>query len=60
MPMSAPFSGMLTMGSSFLTVNSAWERYIESTGDGRGCEEELVELATTREWEKDPWLAQLD
>src|SRR6266550_316149 len=24
------FSGVLTMGSGFLTVNSTWERYIES------------------------------
>jgi DNA polymerase gamma 1 len=60
------------MGSSFLTVNSAWERYIESAECVyRGMEESvkrrLIKLATsakemmmTREWEKDLWLAQLD
>ncbi|KAF8328759.1 hypothetical protein F5887DRAFT_1186091 [Amanita rubescens] len=63
------FSGVLTitMGSSFLTVNSAWRMYIESAERVyRGMEEavkrrliELVtsakEMTTTKEREKDPW-----
>jgi DNA polymerase gamma 1 len=60
------------MGSSFLTVNGAWKRYIESAervyrGMEEGVKRRLVELATiakematTKEWEKDPWLAQLN
>ena len=71
-PHPVSFSGVLTMGSSFLTVNSAWERYIENAervyrGMEEGVKRRLVELATsakematTKEWEKDPWLAQLD
>jgi len=64
------FSGVLTMRPSFLTVNSAWERYIESAGRVyRGMEESvkrrLIELELGDEGEeksrrKDPWLAQLD
>ena len=71
-PHPVSFSGVLTMGSSFLTVNSAWERYIESAervyrGMEEGVKRRLIELATTAKemtttggWEKDPWLAQLD
>ncbi|KAF8328293.1 DNA polymerase family A-domain-containing protein [Amanita rubescens] len=57
-PRPVSFSGVLTIGSSFLTVNSAWERYIERAECVyRGVENEMT---TMREWEKDPWLAQLD
>ena len=60
------------MGSSFLTDNSAWERYIESAkrvyrGMEEGVKTRLIELATsakemttTRKLKKEPWLAQLD
>jgi hypothetical protein len=47
------------MGSSFLTVDSAWERVYR--GMEEGVKRRLVELATsakematTKEWEKDP------
>jgi len=40
------------MGSSFLTVNSAWEKYIESPervyrGMEEGVKRRLIELATS-------------
>ncbi|KIK00592.1 hypothetical protein K443DRAFT_122749 [Laccaria amethystina LaAM-08-1] len=61
------------MGLSFLTVNSAWERYIESAeqvckGMEEGVKRRLIELElgdkrkekSRQREEKDLWLAQLD
>ncbi|KAF8347323.1 DNA polymerase family A-domain-containing protein [Amanita rubescens] len=60
-PRPVSFSGVLTIGFSFLTVNSAWERYIERAERVyRGLATSAKEMTTTREWEKDPWSAQLD
>lgn len=71
-PHPVSFSGVLTMGSSFLTVNGAWDRYIDSAERVYRAMEERVkkrllelaasakQLADSREWEKDPWLSQFD
>jgi hypothetical protein len=61
------------MGLSFLTANSAWERYIESAervckGMEEGVKRRLIELElgdkrkekSRQREEKDLWLAQLD
>ncbi|KAI0092465.1 gamma DNA-directed DNA polymerase [Irpex rosettiformis] len=71
-PSPVSFGGILTMGSSFLTVNEEWERYIENAE--RTYNElndkvklRLVELAyrakdmaTDESWRDDVWLSQLD
>lgn len=71
-PSPVSFAGILTMGSSFLTVNESWEKYIENAeGAYRELEESvkgrLVQLANeARElmvddgWKGDVWLEQLD
>ncbi|KAK2462616.1 hypothetical protein APHAL10511_005349 [Amanita phalloides] len=75
-PHPVSFAGVLTMGSSFLPVNAAWERYIEKAESVyRGMEEvvrrRLVALAEeamaagegesyTEKKDGDPWLSQLD
>lgn len=71
-PTPASFSGMLTMGSSFLTVNESWEKYL---GDAEriyrsleeGVKKRLVNLAVearsmmeNEKWKDDVWLRQLD
>ncbi|TFK46570.1 hypothetical protein OE88DRAFT_1638280 [Heliocybe sulcata] len=71
-PHPVSFAGMMTMGSSILTVNEEWERYVESAEkvyrelDDR-AKRRLVELAVQTkalsegdEWKEDPWLSQLD
>lgn len=71
-PSPVSFAGILTMGSSFLTVNEEWEKYIESAE--RNYRElndkiklRLVELAyrakameADESWRDDVWLSQLD
>ncbi|KZT18676.1 gamma DNA-directed DNA polymerase [Neolentinus lepideus HHB14362 ss-1] len=71
-PHPVSFAGMMTMGSSFLTVNEEWERYIENAE--RAYKElddkvkrRLVDLAQqaksmaeSETWKGDVWLSQLD
>lgn len=71
-PSPVSFAGILTMGSSFLTVNEEWERYIENAE--RTYQEldekikiRLIDLAhqakgmmDSESWRRDPWLSQLD
>ncbi|KAF9448854.1 hypothetical protein P691DRAFT_729009 [Macrolepiota fuliginosa MF-IS2] len=72
-PHPVSFSGVLGMGSSFLTVNQEWERYLErAEGVYRqmeeGIKQKLKELAERarelvgdpEKWKGDPWLSQLD
>jgi DNA polymerase gamma 1 len=71
-PSPVTFSGVLTMGSSFLPVNATWERYLtEAERVYRELEakvkKRLVELTENArnmmdggEWKKDVWLNQLD
>ena len=71
-PSPVSFSGVLTMGSSFLPVNETWEQYlVEAERVYRELEAKvktrLVELAEDArgmmndgEWKEDVWLSQLD
>ena len=71
-PTPASFSGMLTMGSSFLTVNEGWEKYLEDAERTyrsleEGVKKRLVNLAVEARsmmeneiWKDDVWLRQLD
>ena len=71
-PTPASFSGMLTMGSSFLTVNEGWEKYLEdaertSRSLEEGVKKRLENLAIearnmmeNEKWIDDVWLRQLD
>ena len=71
-PSPVSFAGILTMGSSFLTVNESWEKYIENAeGAYKELEESvkgrLVQLANEAKelmvddgWKGDVWLEQLD
>ena len=71
-PSPVSFAGILTMGSSFLTVNESWEKYIENAEKAyRELEESvngrLVQLAHEAKalmvgdkWKGDVWLEQLD
>ncbi|KAH8547987.1 DNA polymerase family A-domain-containing protein [Umbelopsis sp. PMI_123] len=67
------FAGMLQMGNSILTVNEHWEEYLaNSVAKHKELEDmldvKLQELAENarllvgkdEEWQKDPWLNQLD
>ncbi|KAI8974832.1 gamma DNA-directed DNA polymerase [Trametes punicea] len=71
-PNPVSFAGVLTMGSSFLTVNEEWERYLASA---ERTYKELEEKVKTRlidlahdakglmegdKWSGDVWLSQLD
>ncbi|KAH7927291.1 gamma DNA-directed DNA polymerase [Leucogyrophana mollusca] len=71
-PSPVSFAGILAMGSSFLTVDKAWETYLRDAErtyrelDGR-VKKRLVELAEeargmmeSESWKENPWLAQLD
>jgi DNA polymerase gamma 1 len=71
-PSPVSFAGILTMGSSFLTVNESWESYLADADraykelDGK-VKRRLVELADQAKdrmedesWKDDPWLSQLD
>ena len=71
-PSPVSFAGILTMGSSFLTVNDSWEKYIESAEKTYKDLEENVkrrlvqlareakELMVDDKWKGDVWLEQLD
>lgn len=71
-PTPVSFSGMLTMGSSFLTVNERWEKYLEDAERTyrnleEGVKTQLVNLAIearnameNEKWKDDVWLRQLD
>jgi DNA polymerase gamma 1 len=71
-PNPVSFAGILTMGSSFLTVNESWEAYLENAEKTyRELEikvkNRLVSLAENAktmmdsgEWRDDVWLSQLD
>ena len=71
-PSPVSFAGILTMGSSFLTVNESWEKYIESAEKAYKELEENVkgrlvqlaheakELMVDDKWKGDVWLEQLD
>jgi DNA polymerase gamma 1 len=71
-PNPVSFAGMLAMGSSFLTVNQEWEKYLENAENKyRDLElkvkSRLIELAEAakilmdnEKWKNDPWLSQLD
>jgi DNA polymerase gamma 1 len=71
-PNPVSFAGILTMGSSFLTVNESWEKYLEDAERtykhlDASIKKRLLELgeqakglAETTEWKDDPWLSQLD
>ncbi|KAF7800115.1 hypothetical protein EIP86_011360 [Pleurotus ostreatoroseus] len=71
-PSPVSFAGVLTMGSSFLTVNQEWERYIANAERTYKELEDKVKfrlhelayqakaMAETEQWKGDPWLSQLD
>jgi DNA polymerase gamma 1 len=71
-PSPVSFAGILTMGSSFLTVNESWERYIENAervyreleenvkGRLMRLAHEAKELMVDDKWKGDVWLEQLD
>jgi DNA polymerase gamma 1 len=71
-PTPVSFSGMLTMGSSFLTVDGGWEKYLENAERTyhnleEGVKRRLVDLAIgaksmaeNEKWKDDVWLQQLD
>jgi len=71
-PSPVTFAGVLTMGSSFLTVNESWDAYLRDAErtyknldlsiKNRLLElaEQAKTLADTEEWKNDPWLSQLD
>ena len=71
-PSPVSFAGILTMGSSFLTVNESWEEYLENAEKTyRELEEnvkgrlvqlaqEAKELMVGDRWKGDVWLEQLD
>jgi DNA polymerase gamma 1 len=68
------FAGILTMGSSFLTVDQSWESYLEKAETVYREMEETVEVklrklaedartlmdGDDKKWVDDPWLSQLD
>ena len=71
-PSPVSFAGILTMGTSFLTVNESWEEYLRNAErtyqelEGK-VKKHLVDLAeeakdTTQNdsWRDNPWLSQLD
>lgn len=72
-PHPASFAGILTMGSSFLTVNQEWESYLQRAEAvyremEYGVKAKLKELAedarmlmgNNERWKDDVWLSQLD
>ena len=71
-PSPVSFAGAMTMGSSFLTVNEAWEKYIEKAEEiyrelEEGIKMRLCRLAKEAKllmegdrWKDDIWLSQLD
>lgn len=72
-PHPVSFAGILEMGSSFLTVNQEWERYLKNAESTykkmeEGVKQKLKEMAedarllvdSPEKWQQDPWLSQLD
>ena len=71
-PHPVSFAGILTMGSSFLTVDENWEKYIQNAEAVYSDMEEKVQaklkklaeeaksLMESDKWKGDPWLSQLD
>ena len=71
-PNPVSFAGVLTMGSSFLTVNESWEAYLKDAEQTyheleTRVKDRLVNLAHQAKgmmddgsWKENPWLAQLD
>ena len=71
-PSPVSFSGILTMGSSFLTVNQEWDHYIANAEAKykeleHSIKNRLTELAhqakgmmENEAWKSDVWLSQLD
>ena len=73
-PHPVSFAGILTMGSSFLTVDQNWEKYLERAETVYREMEETVEMKLRKlaedartlmngddeKWMDDPWLSQLD
>ncbi|KZT07053.1 gamma DNA-directed DNA polymerase [Laetiporus sulphureus 93-53] len=71
-PSLVSFAGMLTMGSSFLTVNQKWKQYIEAAEHAyhvladkvqarlHELARDAMKMMDTNEWQSDLWLSQLD
>ncbi|KAF8578913.1 hypothetical protein K439DRAFT_438357 [Ramaria rubella] len=71
-PSPVSFAGVCSMGSSFLTVNESWERYLESAESTyqelgrkvgvslRNLAGEACALLNGDKWKGDVWLEQLD
>ncbi|KAF8521316.1 DNA polymerase family A-domain-containing protein [Gautieria morchelliformis] len=71
-PSPVSFAGMCSMGSSFLTVNESWERYLENAESKyrelegkvgaalRSLAEDARLLLANDKWKGDVWLEQLD
>ncbi|KAF9244922.1 hypothetical protein BU15DRAFT_85762 [Melanogaster broomeanus] len=71
-PSPVSFAGILTMGSSFLTVNESWEEYLRSAERTyqelevkvkkhlADLAEEAKDMMEGDSWKESPWLAQLD
>ncbi|CCM05834.1 uncharacterized protein FIBRA_08070 [Fibroporia radiculosa] len=71
-PSPVSFAGVLTMGSSLLTVNEQWEAYLENAERTykeleQGVKRRLHDLAhdakemmQSEKWKEDVWLSQLD
>ncbi|TDL27638.1 gamma DNA-directed DNA polymerase [Rickenella mellea] len=71
-PNPVSFAGILTMGSSFLTVDQEWEAYLEKAeGKYRELEEDIKkrllalaekakDMVVDESWRNDEWLSQLD
>jgi DNA polymerase gamma 1 len=71
-PNPVTFAGILTMGSSFLTVDEGWVKYLEDAERtyqqlDKKVKKRLVDLAeeakgmmTDESWKDDVWLSQLD
>jgi DNA polymerase gamma 1 len=71
-PHPVSFAGILTMGSSFLTVDASWEKYLEDAERtyrelDEKVKKRLVELTEeakgmmgSEKWREDVWLSQLD
>ncbi|KAF9232307.1 hypothetical protein BU15DRAFT_67590, partial [Melanogaster broomeanus] len=71
-PSPVSFAGILTMGSSFLTVNESWQDYLRNAERTyqelevkvkkhlADLAEEAKEIMEGDSWKESPWLAQLD
>jgi DNA polymerase gamma 1 len=71
-PSPVSFAGILTMGTSFLTVNESWEEYLRNAErtyrdlEGKvkkhlmDLAEEAKEMMQTGSWRENAWLSQLD